>query len=73
MRIEKRTMGWLPKPSTWDYQQRIANWQRARAKAYIAETSATASAFAAVRDNRSSGQAQLAAKAALGRVTNKTA
>jgi hypothetical protein len=72
MRIEKRTMGWLPKPSTWDYQQRIANWQRARAKTYLAETGATASAFAAVRQNLASGQADLAAKAALARVTGKT-
>jgi hypothetical protein len=72
MRIEKRTMGWLPKSSTWDYQQRINKWQHARAKTYLAETSATASAFAAVRYNLASGQAELAAKAALSRVVGKT-
>jgi hypothetical protein len=73
MQIEKRTMGWLPKPSTWEYQQALNAKRRAQAEAYIADQSALATGIFGAQDTASAGFVDLSIKAAIARLTNKTA
>jgi hypothetical protein len=73
MQIEKRTMGWFPRQSTWDYQQSLNAKRRAQAEAYIADQSVLASGIFGAQDTASAGIVELSIKAAVARLTKKTA
>ena len=73
MRIEKRTMGWFPKPSSWNYQQSLNAKRREQAQSYIAEQSALASGIFAAKDTANAGVVELAIKTAVARLTSKSA
>ena len=71
MRIEKKSMDWLPRPSAWNHQ--LAAKRREQAQAFMADQQALSSSLSAVRESIFTGQAELAAKAALARVKSKLA
>jgi hypothetical protein len=73
MQIEKRTMGWFPKQSSWDYQQSLNAKRRAQAEANIADQSALATGIFGAKDAASAGFVDLSIKAAVARLTSKTA
>jgi hypothetical protein len=73
MIIEKRTMGWFPKPSTWDYQQSLNAKRKEQAQSYIADQSALASGIFAAKDTANAGSVELAIKTAVARLTSKSA
>ena len=73
MRIEKKSMNWLPRPSAWNHQLELAAKRREQAQAFMADQQALSSSLSAVRESIFTGQAELAAKAALARVKAKLA
>jgi hypothetical protein len=73
MRIEKRTMGWFPKPSTWDHQQSLNAKRRAQAQSYITDQSTLATGIFAATETANAGSVELAIKTAVARLTKKTA
>ena len=70
MIIEKRTMGWFPKPSAWDYQQSLNAKRRAQAQAYISTQSAVSTAIFSVQDSFSQAMTQQTLQSTLSRVQN---
>ena len=69
MQIEKRSLNWFPRESTYDLAQSQREKRRATSQAYIAEAASLASTFATARDNLSSGMAEISAKVATARIT----
>ena len=53
MQIQKRTMGWIQKPSAYQYSQQLNEKRRAQAQAYLDEQSALSSTIFANLDNLS--------------------
>jgi hypothetical protein len=66
--IEKRTMGWLPKASTYDYQQSLNAKRKAIAQAALSSTSALASGVFSVSTSVAQGMSEIAANAAMARI-----
>jgi hypothetical protein len=69
MRIEKRTMGWLPKPSTYAYATSLASKRRAVAQAGIAQTEALASTLTSIGPAASSSMIDITLQVAADRIT----
>jgi hypothetical protein len=70
MIIEKRTMGWFPKPNAWQYQQSLNAKRHAQAQAYISTQSAVSTALFAVQDAFSQSMTQQTLQATVTRVQN---
>jgi hypothetical protein len=50
MRIEKRTMGWIQKPSAYQYNQQLNAKRRAHAQSYLNQQNALATSIFAAKD-----------------------
>ena len=72
MQVEKRSMNWFPKASSWDIAEAQREKRKANSEAYIANNDAVASAMQTVRDDLVFGMAEITAKVAAARVS-KTA
>lgn len=72
MRIEKKTLNWFPKASTWDHQQSLNAKRKAQAEGHMNQAAAT-TAFFSVAESQSYGTVELAIKVAVARLQNKTA
>jgi len=71
MQVEKRTMNWFPKQSSWDMAEAQREKRKANSATYLATNEALASAFQTTRDNVTFGMAEIAAQAAAARVSKK--
>jgi hypothetical protein len=71
MRIEKRTMNWLPQKSLYEANEAARKKRRAYAQNDIALTSSLASAFTTSRVGITSDQVTLAIKVAAERIQAK--
>lgn len=69
MRIEKRTMYWLPKPSAWQQQQRINARNKAHTKRFLENQTALASNMFAALDSSRQAATNLMIQAAAQRVS----
>ncbi len=50
MQIVKRTMGWIQKPSAWEYQQSLNARRKAQAQAYLNQQNALATSIFSAKD-----------------------
>lgn len=50
MRIEKRSMGWIQKPSAYQYSQQLSAKRREHAQAYLNQQNAFATSIFSVKD-----------------------
>jgi hypothetical protein len=73
MRIEKRSMGWIQKPSAYQYQQNLNAKRKAVAKSYMNQTSLLATTIFTAKDNASHDMVALILKATINRVTSDAA
>ena len=71
MQVQKRTMNWFPRESSWDLAQARREKRKANSDAYIANNDAVASAIQTVRDDLVFGMAEITAKVAAARVSKK--
>ena len=55
MRIEMRTMGWIQKPSAYQYNQQLNAKRKALAQTYLDQQSTLATAIFTAQDNLSAG------------------
>lgn len=72
MQVEKRTLNWLPKESSWDAAQAQRERRKAMHDEFLERQTSLANAFQTTRDDFAYGAAELAANAASARVS-KTA
>ena len=63
MQIEKRTMGWIQKPSAYQYNQQMNAKRKAQAQYYLNEQTVLSSAIFTAKDNMSYGMTEIALKA----------
>jgi hypothetical protein len=68
MRIQKRTMGWLPRASLYDETQARQNKQRAAHKAFISSQANLAGTVSAINADYTFGTGQLVSNVALSRI-----
>jgi hypothetical protein len=68
MQIVKRTMGWLPKPSAFNYAQSLNTKRREQAKAAIASNETLAATFSSATATAAAGSVDLAIKVAVARI-----
>lgn len=73
MRIEKRSMNWLPKPGAFAYAQAQAQKRRANHDSFISTQSNLAGNLIGTTTAQTEGVAELAMKAAVKRITSKKA
>lgn len=73
MRIEKRTMNWLPKLSTFEHARQQAAHRRAMAKSFISKQQDTAAMLSSANAVSSSGTVDLAIDQAVRRILSKKA
>ena len=68
MRVEKRTMNWLPRPSAYDEARAQQEKRKAVNQDFISRQSAMADAFSAIRTDQAVGVGEIASRAAAGRL-----
>jgi hypothetical protein len=68
MKIVKRTMGWIQKPSTWQYQQSLNARRRAQAQVNLNQQSVLAGAIFATKNTTSDEKTALVLKSAVSRI-----
>lgn len=68
MQIEKRSMNWLPRPSTYDYVNSQNAKRRESNDSFIASQNAVASTITNVMTNYSSGLSEIVARVSYDRV-----
>jgi hypothetical protein len=68
MQIEKRTMGWLPKQSSYDYAQSLNAKRRENAQSAIASNEALASTLSGASTSHVAGAVENTIKAAAARI-----
>lgn len=68
MRIEKRTMGWLPKASAYDHARQQAEKRRAIAQDYLSQQSTLSSTIFTAKDSAASQMTELVFKSVLQRL-----
>ncbi len=73
MQIQKRTMGWLPKPSLYNEQAAKAAKQRANHRAFLSNQSNLQSSVTDIMNTNAAETTNLVSKVALARIQNKTA
>jgi hypothetical protein len=67
MQIQKRTMGWIQKPSAYQYNQQLNQKRRAMAQNYLNQQTLLSSSIFGAKDNLSYSMTELTLKA----VTNR--
>jgi hypothetical protein len=72
MRIEKRTMNWLPKETMWQQQKRINARNKAHTKRFVENQSVVAYSMFSAMDSARQGETKLTIQNAAQRV-NATA
>ncbi|RYE07596.1 MAG: hypothetical protein EOP22_17090 [Hyphomicrobiales bacterium] len=73
MQIQKRTLGWLPKPSLYNEQAAKAAKQRASHKAFLGSQSNLQGSVSDIMNTKAVETTNLVSKVALARIQNKTA
>jgi hypothetical protein len=68
MRIEKRSMGWIQKPTAYKYSQQLNARRRASAQLHLRDQSLLAGSIFAAKDAMSQGMVEIAFKAVITRV-----
>ena len=71
MRIEKRTMNWIPRQTTWQYQQSLNAKRKAQAQSFLDIQASLAAAIFTAQDNASVSGAELTLKAVLNKTQAK--
>jgi hypothetical protein len=71
MQVEKRSMNWFPRESSWDIAEAQREKRKANSEAYMATNDALASAFQTSRDDLVYGMAEITAQMAAARVSKK--
>jgi hypothetical protein len=71
MRIEKRTLGWLPKPSLYNEMAAKRAKQKANHQAFISSTSSLTSTVSSIMTNKTVEMTNIVATAALARINKK--
>ena len=65
MQIEKRTMGWIQKPSAYQYSQQLNAKRKALAQSFIDSQAAASTALFSAQDNFVAGTVENAYKAVI--------
>lgn len=68
MRIEKRSMGWIQKPSAYQYSQQLRAKRRAMAQSYLDTQASLSIAIFTAQDSMSKGLVEIAFKGVIARV-----
>lgn len=68
MRIEKRTMGWIQKPSAYQYNQQLNAKRREHAQSYLNQQNALASSIFSAKDTFSHDLTALILQATVQRI-----
>lgn len=71
MQIVKRTMGWIQKPSAWQYQQSLNAKRKAQAQTYLNQTSALSTSIFSVTDTFSHDMTALVLQNVVKRVSSE--
>ena len=71
MQVQKRSLNWFPRQSSWDIAQAQREKRKANSEAYLSNNDAVASAMQTVRDDLVFGMAEITAKVAAARVSKK--
>lgn len=69
MRIEKRSMNWVPKLSAYEEAQRLAEKRHQMASEHLNEAQTTAAAFTSVRTSEIAAVAQISSYAVRARIS----
>ncbi len=73
MQIQKRTMGWLPKPSLYDEQANQRAKQRSNHSEFLSSQSSLQSSVSGIMTSNTQGMTELVSNIALARIKGKTA
>ena len=73
MQIQKRTLGWLPRPSLYNEQTAKAAKQRANHQSFIASQSSLQSSVSGIMTSNTQGVTEIVSNIALARLKGKTA
>lgn len=68
MKVEKRSLNWLPRQSVWNESRAQAEKRRAAHSTFLDQQSSAANAFQSTRDNLAMGAAENSGQAAAARV-----
>ncbi len=68
MQIAKRTMGWIQKPSAYQYSQQLNAKRRALAQDFMNSQSTLSNAIFTAQDTMSEGMAEITLKAVIAKV-----
>ena len=71
MRIEKRTMGWIQKPSAYQHAQQQAAKRRAQAQAYLEQQSLLSATIFSVKDDAAARFTELVMRSTIDRITRE--
>ena len=71
MRIEKRTMGWIQKPSAWEHQQSLNARRKAYARANLDQQSLLAGGLFGAQDTLSHDMTALVLKSVANRISKE--
>jgi hypothetical protein len=63
MQIQKRSMGWIQKPSAYQYSQQLNQKRRAQAQSYLNQQTLLSGSIFAAKDNMAYGMTEIALKA----------
>jgi hypothetical protein len=68
MQIQKRTMGWIQKPTAYQYSQQLNTKRRAQAQQHLRTQSLLSNAIFSAQDAMSQGMVEIAFKAVIAKV-----
>lgn len=71
MKIVKRTMGWINKPSAWEHQQSLNARRRAHARANLNQHSLLANGLFAAQDTFNHDMTALVLKSTVNRISSQ--
>lgn len=71
MRIEKRTMGWIQKPSAYQHAQQQAAKRRAQAQAYLDQQAQLSATIFSVKDDAAARFTELVMRSTIERITRE--
>jgi hypothetical protein len=71
MQIQKRTMGWLPKPSLYNEMAAKRAKQKANHQAFLSTTSSFTSAVSTINTNQVNEMVNITSKIAYARLTKR--
>jgi hypothetical protein len=68
MIVQKRTLGWLPRPSLFNEAKAAAAKRRSAAQSFIANQNATSSAFGGIQTSLTQGMVSITSQIAAARL-----